>query len=204
MRRFDEPRQIGAQQGNGRFDRLGLLGGLHRWFAEAPREQRRDHAVAVGALLLDGIHVEAEAAERFCEELEIVVQDLGPRIRIYLDLLIAHRQQSIGVIEAEDAQRTVNLAAVLGERSELGPLVVIPEEGVEDLLHVPQVRLDFASDLRDEQALLSAPAQLVERHCAPAGWGSSSTHGIEAREHRVDLLRELRRQAGVIFKRHLG
>src|SRR5258706_3441435 len=204
MRGFDQPRQIRAQRGNGRFDRLGLLGGLHWWFAEVPREQRHDHAAAVGTLLLDGVHVEAEAAERFREELEMLVQDLGPRIRKYLDLLIAKREQTIGVIEAEDAQRTVNLAAVLGERGELVRLVVIAEEGVEHLFHVPQVRLDFASNLCDEQALLGAPAQLVERDYAPAGWDSPSTRGIEARQHRVDLLRELRRQAGVILEGALG
>ncbi len=98
----------------------------------------------------------------------------------------------------------MNLAAVLGERGEVGPLVVIAEEGIEHLLHVPQVRLDFASNLCDEQALLSAPAQLVERDYAPAGWDSPSTRGIEARQHRVDLLRELRRQAGVILEGALG
>ena len=202
----DDLRQRAAQRRDLRLDGLAAVGRrCRRRPAEAPREQRRDQAVAVGSLLLDGLDVEAQAGQRLGEQLEVVVRDGGVGIGIGVDLVLAKPEELVRLVEAQDAQRPANLAAVLRQRRELGALAVVAEERVQHLLDVPQVDLDLADDLRDQQPLLRALRHLVEqRRGAGRPGGPVGLRGIEAGQHHVDLLREIRRQAGKILECAFG
>ncbi len=94
----DERGQRVAQLGDGRFDGVALVGADRlRCLPEALREQRGDQPLALGALLLDGLDVEAQAGQRFGEKLEVVVRHVRFRIRIRVDLLLAQAEQPLRV-----------------------------------------------------------------------------------------------------------
>jgi len=186
----DELRQRRAQFGDGGLDRIAL-DDRRRRFTQALRNQRRDQPVALGALLLDRFDVEAEAGQRFRQQFEILIADCGFRIGIGCDLLLAELEQPIGFVETEDPQRAANLRAVLGQRREIGALVVVAEERVEHLLHVPQVRLDLAAHLREQHALLRTLAHFVQHRRAGRRGEFPLARRIEPREHCVDLLRKV-------------
>ena len=118
-----------------------------------------------------------------------------------VDLLLAQRQQLLGVREAKHLQRAHDLLAVVGERRQIGAFVVVPEERVEHLLHMPQVRLDFARDLGEQQTLLRTARHFVEQRRGGAARGPAR---IEPRDHRVDLGRQLRRGRRIVLDRRFG
>ena len=197
-------RELGAQLRDRRLDRVAaVVGHGHGRGALLAREQRCDQAVAVGTLLLHRLDVEPESGQRFREHLEVVVRDRRVRAGVGVDLQLARRQQAIGFVQAEHRQRAADLLAVLGERREVGALAVVAEERVEHLLHVPQVGLDLAADLREQHALLRAFRHFVEHRRGGRGAALAGARGVEAREHRVDLLREIAAQAAVVLERAL-
>ena len=170
------------------------------------REQRRDQPFAIGALLLDGLDVEAEARQRFGEQLEVLVGHRRLGIRVGLDLLLAQAEQTFRVGRARGSCSAPRICWLsFAERRELRALRAVAEERVEHLLHVPQVRLDLAADLREQHPLLRALRHLVEqRRRRGAGKRARRARGIEPRQHRLDLLREIGRQARVVLERALG
>ena len=203
-RLVDQRGQRRAEPRDRRLDRLGLLD-LHRLdLAKALRDQRRDQSIAIRTLLLDRLDVEAKPGQRLREALEVVVGDHGLRVRVVLDLRLAGGEQPLGIVEAQDREGAADLLAVLRERGEVGALAVVAEEGVEHLLHAPQVRLDLAPDLGDQHALLGALAHFVERGRLGSLTRASGPRRVEAREHRVDLLREVRRERRVVLEGALG
>ena len=64
---------------------------------------------------------------------------------------------------------------------EVGALGVVAEEGVEHLLHVAQVGLDLAADLRQQHALLRAPAHLVQHRPRRAPGGARPARAASRR-----------------------
>ena len=119
-------------------------------------------------------------------------------------MCFAQGEQSIRLGETENLQRTPDLVAVLGERCQLRAFGVVTEKCVEQLLHVPQIGLDLASDLRQQYAFLRAFAHFVQHRYVPAGGEAALACRIEAREHGVDVLAEFRRQRRIIFERAFG
>ena len=200
----DELRQLRAQLVDRILDRFACVDRDGLRLPGAARDQRHDQALAVRPLLLDRLDVEPETRQRLGEQLEIVVVDLGGRVGVGLDLLLAQREQVLGLVEAQHAQRAAHLHAVARERGELAALRVVAEERVEHLLHVAQVGLDLATHLRDQHALLRAPAHLVERCHAAAGNAAARARGVEPRDQGLDLLREFRGQVRPVLERALG
>jgi hypothetical protein len=206
--------QGGLQIGDRGLDRVALVLAWLRGLAETPGEQRIDQALAVRSLLLDRLDVEAQPGQSLGESLEVLVDDRRLRVRVFVDPLLTQRKQLLSVIETQDLQRAGDLLAVARESGQIGALVVIAEEGVEHLLHVPQVGLDLARHLREEQPFLRAARHLVEHRRGDIGCGTILLGGVEARDHRIDLAgnsaglpeefssTDSARRAGRVFHRH--
>ena len=137
----------------GRFERLD---------AQPARKHRFDQPLAVRPLLLDRLDVEPQSGQRFGEQFQILVRDRRIRLGVFVDLLLAQREELLGAAETEHFQCAGDLGAVVRQCREVGALGVIAEEGVEHLLHVAQIRLDFTGDLRQDQTFLRPPRHLVE------------------------------------------
>ena len=112
--------------------------------------------------MLDRLDIEAETRERFGEQLEILVLDRRIGLCVFVDLLLAQRQQLFGTVEAQHLERAGDLPAVVGKSGELVALRMIAEKSVEHLFDMTQVGLDFARDLRQQQTLLCAAGHFVE------------------------------------------
>ncbi len=67
-----------------------------------------------------------------------------------------------------------------------------------------QVRLNLAADLRQQHAFLRALAHLVQHGCTGRGGRPASPRGIQARQHRIDLLREIGAEARIVLEGGLG
>ena len=157
---------------------------------QALRQERLDQPVTVGPLLLDRLDIEAKPGERFGEQLQVLVLDRRIGLDIFVDLLLAEREQLLGPVQAEHLERTRDLLAVVGESRQLGTLGVIAEKSVEHLLDMAQVGLDLARDLRQEQSLLRATRHFVEEwRRRRAGDRLVLLRSIEPRNHRLDLRR---------------
>ena len=187
-------------------DRVGRVGLRRlRRLTEPPREKRRDQALALGALLLDRFDVEAQPGQRFRKQFQVFVRHHRFGVRVGVDLLLAKPQQPLCIRKAQDLERAPDLLAVLAESRELGALRAVAEERIEHLFHVAKVRLDLAADLGQQQALLRPLRHLVQqRHGRRAGQRTQRARGVEPRQHRLDLLREIRREACVILERAFG
>ena len=128
----------------------------------------------------------------------------GVRVRVAVDLLLAQAEQALGVVLLQHPQRAANLVAVLAERRDLGALRVVAEERVEHLLHAPQVGLDLARDLREQDALLRAAEDPVDQRPGGRGDRTRRLRRVEPRQHRRDLLREIAREAAEVLDGALG
>jgi hypothetical protein len=198
-----QPRQCATQFGDRILDRLRLDGNRLRRFAETFRDQRRDDPFAIGALVQYRVDVEPEPRQRFGEQFQSLLVDRRVGIGISLDLRLAQRQQAVGVVELQNAQRATNLLAVLRKRRKLGPARVVAEERIEHLLHVAQVRAHFAHHLRQQHALLRLLRHFVE-HGRRRRRRASGARGVETLQHRLDLLAEFGRQVVEVLERALG
>ncbi len=201
----DELGQLRLRVRDGGLDRgFAGLGGAGR-LAPTLREQGCDQALVIRTLLLDGFDVEAETRQGLGEQLEILVVHRRGGIGIRVDLLLTQGQQLRRRIEAQHTQRPADLVAVASERLQLAALAVIAEEGVEHLLHVPQVGLDLAPDLGEQQPLLCTARHLVDYRRRRRAFDHARVAGrIEAGEHRVHVGRELRGKCSGILERVLG
>src|ERR1043165_3227245 len=161
LSRFEQSRELRAQGRHCRLDRLGILDGFRRGFITPAREQWRNQAMRVAALLLDRLEVELQAAQRLRQKIELIAGNLGLGHRVSVDALVAEREESIGLVEAEHAQRAMNLPALLGERCERRSLGFIAQEFIERFLDAMQIRADLMPDLRQDHALLRTLAQVA-------------------------------------------
>ena len=167
-------------------------------------QQRLDQPLPIRALLLDGFDVKAQARERLGEELQVFAGDHGLRLGVFVDLLLAQGEELHCVLEAEHLQRTHDLPGVLRQRREVSALFVITEKRVEHLLHVSQVGLDLARDLRQKEALLRPTRHLVEHRRSRGGRRPVLLRCIEPGDHRLDLSGEIRRQRREILDGRFG
>ncbi len=119
--------------------------------------------------------------------------------------MLAQREQLLGFFETQHFQCAGDLCAVVGQCREIGTLGVIAEEGVQDLFHVPQIRLYLTGHLRQHQTFLRAPRHLVEdRRVRSVGQRLVLCRSVDPDQHCIDLLRKLRGNRGEVVQRGIG